>query len=131
MTLNDVMAIVAVALSSGLVTTVVQYTFKRIDEKNGVAKDVKEIKSDFEEYKATQARTHILRFADELHNGVEHSHEYFKQLILDINTYDNYVEKHRDFKNGLTEMASEFIKDEYAKENFTRIRKEEHDEITR
>ena len=68
------------------------------------------------EHKATLARTHILRFADELRNGTKHSDEYFRQQILDIDTYNNYCDTHPDFANGLTRMASEYIREEYRKE---------------
>ena len=37
---------------------------------------------------ATLARTHILRFSDELINGIDHSNEYFKQTLQDIDTYE-------------------------------------------
>lgn len=125
---DNVVAIIVAALSSGFVMSVVQFIFNRVDARNGVAKDIKDLKSDFEEYKATLARTHILRFADDLHNGVKHSKEYFEQQIQDIKTYEDYCDNHKEFKNGLTEMASKFIKEEYAKEYFTRARKEEQNE---
>ena len=62
---------------------------------------------------ATLARTHILRFSDELINGIDHSNEYFKQTLQDIDTYDAFCEKNPTFKNSMTELASENIKDTY------------------
>ena len=62
---------------------------------------------------AVLARTHILRFDDELLNGIEHSREYFRQQLDDIDTYDDFCERHPDFKNSYTVMASEHIKSTY------------------
>lgn len=79
---------------------------------NGVSGEVKEVSEQLAEHKAVLARTHILRFADELRTGT-HSREYFEQQLQDIDTYDKYCETHPHFANGLTKMASQFIKDEY------------------
>lgn len=62
---------------------------------------------------AVLARTHILRFDDELLNGVEHSREYFRQQLDDIDTYDDFCKTHPEFKNSYTIMASEHIKSTY------------------
>lgn len=62
---------------------------------------------------AVLARTHILRFDDELLNGMEHSREYFRQQLDDIDTYDDFCTVHPDFKNSYTIMASEHIKSTY------------------
>lgn len=77
---------------------------KRIDETN----------DRMAENQAIQCRTHILRFADEQRSGVvHHSKEYFEQQIQDIDVYERYCASHPEFKNGLTVMASKYIKDEY------------------
>lgn len=62
---------------------------------------------------AILARTHILRFDDELLNGVEHSREYFRQQLDDIDTYDDFCKTHPEFRNSYTIMASEHIKSTY------------------
>lgn len=76
-------------------------------------KEVQENKRENEQYRAVQARTHILAFSDELRNGYDHSEEYFKQVLLDIDTYNNYCSTHAKFENGLTKLASEFIYETY------------------
>lgn len=80
-------------------------------------KEIKEVSDRLEEHKAILARTHILRFADEQRRlvkcGEHHSEEYFKQQLEDIKTYDLYCAEHKDFKNELTVMSSQYIKDEY------------------
>jgi hypothetical protein len=105
--------LLALVLGSNALVAFIQYMITRHDNKKGIEKTINEVKHDLGEHKATLARTHILRFNDELRNGVKHSEEYFRQQILDIDTYDRYCAEHPDFANGLTVMASEHIKNEY------------------
>lgn len=114
--MNEVGDIIVTVLASGGFFTLIQFLLTRWDTKKGVEKKVDDLVESFDEYKATLARTHILRFSDELHNDLYHSPDYFKQTIADIDTYDRYCEKHPEFANGLTKMASEYIKDEYRKQ---------------
>ena len=132
---KDIKDILITILASGAIFSFLQFLLNRYDNKKNVAKvlgkqikevkdevkdvktelskDIKDVSNGLEEHKATLARTHILRFADELRNGQIHSDEYFKQQILDIDTYDNYCDTHPEFANGLTRMASDFIREEY------------------
>lgn len=116
---NLIATLLIAALGNGFIVSIVQFIFNRIDAKSGTKKKLDTLANDFEEYKATLARTHILRFADELHNNMEHSEEYFKQTLLDIDTYDRYCESHPSFANGLTVLSSQYIKDEYKRVHLT------------
>ena len=108
--------IIITIITSGAIFSFVQFIIQRWDTKKSIIKKVDALAENFDEYKATLARTHILRFADEQKSGViKHSKEYFQQTILDIDTYNKYCEIHPEFANGLTVMASEYIKDEYRK----------------
>ena len=104
--------VVMVVLASGAVFSFVQFLitfgFSRADEKKIDAMADKDA-----ENWAILARTHILRFSDELRNGVEHSAEYFRQQLDDCDTYDKYCEAHPDFKNSYTMIASKHIKETY------------------
>lgn len=115
----DVKDIIVVIVSSGAFFSFIQFMLTRYDNKKNIEKKIDKVSSEvsvlserLEEHKATLARTHILRFADELRAGT-HSREYFEQQLQDIDTYNRYCESHPDFANGLTRMASKFIKDEY------------------
>ena len=128
-----VIAILGAGALIGAILSFLQFIITRQDNKkniekklndkiDSVADDVKEVSDGvklvserLEEHKATLARTHILRFADELRTGT-HSKEYFEQQLLDIDTYTAYCESHPHFANGLTKMASEYIKDEYKRQ---------------
>lgn len=128
-----VFTLVITILTSGALFTFIQFLIQRHDTKknveakidanqkelsekiDNVSGEVKAVSEQLAEHKAVLARTHILRFADELRTGT-HSREYFEQQLQDIDTYDRYCETHPHFANGLTKMASQFIKDEYKKQ---------------
>lgn len=78
-----------------------------------IEKKIDRVESTIEEREAVLARTHILRFNDELHNGLSHSSEYFLQTIDDIAKYDQYCADHPSFANGRTVIACEQIKATY------------------
>ncbi len=64
-----------------------------------------------EEQNARNSRIRILRFADELREGRRHSKESFEQALSDIDIYDKYCSKHPLFKNNVTHITSEYIRE--------------------
>ena len=64
---------------------------------------------------AEDARNHILRFGDEIKNGVRHSQEYFNQILDDITKYEQYCREHPNFKNKRTEATEKIIEGVYRK----------------
>lgn len=117
--------IALLVLGSGGLWTVIQFFIQRYDNKKGMQKQIDKIYDRMDERDAIQARTHILRFNDELENGMKHSKDYFRQQIQDIDTYEEYCRTHPDFANGLTVMASKYIKSEYERQYQTHLGKEE------
>lgn len=108
----------------GALVGLIQFLIQRKDEKDGkyadildaitkLTAEVQDIRHDQRERDAVLARTHILRFNDELYNGIHHTREYFDQTIDDIKTYEKFCEEDPEFANGRTEQASVFIRDEY------------------
>ena len=85
---------------------------KKLDS---ISNKVDALEEQFNEEKALRARTHILRFADELYNKKEHSKEYFDDILDDIDMYDKYCDAHPKFKNNKTVMSAGLIKDTYEK----------------
>lgn len=65
------------------------------------------------EKEVISARRRILRFNDEVLRDVDHSKEYFDDILEDIKTYEDYCDEHRDFQNGKTVMATKNIKKTY------------------
>lgn len=116
--------IIMAALASGAVFSFVQFMitfgFSRKDKTKDLEEKldrqdqkIDEVRDKIDENAAILARTHILRFSDELRNGVEHSNEYFRQQLDDCDTYNNYCETHPNFKNSYTETADAYIKETY------------------
>lgn len=108
----------AVFASSGF-WAFVQYIINRYDgtksELRAISAQVAQLAEKVDSNAAVLARTHILRFDDELLNGVVHSQEYFRQQMDDIDTYEDFCKAHPDFRNSYTTIASEHIRDTYKK----------------
>ena len=111
-------------LIGGGLLTFIQFLINRHDSKNDRTKDILKAVADtntrltaleksFAQDKATQARTKILRFRDELYNNIDHSQEYFEQVLDDIEAYNKYCSIHPEFRNGRTKIAAKYINDEY------------------
>lgn len=108
----------------GALVGLIQFLIQRKDEKDGkyadilnaiskLTAEVQDIRHDQRERDAVLARTHILRFNDELYNGLHHTREYFDQTIDDIKIYEKFCEENPEFVNGRTEQAARFIRDAY------------------
>lgn len=108
----------AVFASSGF-WAFIQFLINRYDgsrtELRRIAEQVAKLNEKVDANSAVLARTHILRFDDELLNGVSHSQEYFRQQMDDIDTYEDFCTHHPEFRNSYTTIASEHIRDTYKK----------------
>lgn len=70
---------------------------------------LEEIKANLTEHKADEARTRILRFGDEMLQGVRHSHDSWIQIMRDIKRYLDYCNEHPEYENNVTGPTSERI----------------------
>ena len=117
--MNNITQIIVTIFASGGIFTLIQFLITRYDNKKNLGKlvndKIDDLTDQFNEYRVIQARVHILRFSDDLKNGIPHSQEFYRQLLMDIDLYDQYTKEHPDFKNGMTVMAAENIKKEYSK----------------
>lgn len=84
-----------------------------------IEKKVDDLDKEMKESKALNCRAHILRFADELRNGIHHESEYFDEILSDIDKYDEYCDAHPKFKNSKTVISTALIK-----ETYTQLRRE-------
>ena len=73
----------------------------------------KEFHAYYKEDDAKSARRRILSCADELRRGVEHSQEFFDDVLQDISYYNNYCKENPGFENMKAVVAIEFIKETY------------------
>ena len=114
-----VIAIVGAVFASSGLWGLLQYLISRKDntaEKlDKLTELVKEVSDRVDTSNATNARTRILRFDDELMNGLRHSKEYFQQILQEIDLYEGYCEKHPNYKNSACSLAVEHIRHTYAK----------------
>lgn len=85
---------------------------KRIDTMQA---DVDTIRDEGRERHAKDCRVRILRFADEIYLGTNHSHEHYKQILGDITTYEKYCDDHTEFENQIAVSAIRQIKSCYDK----------------
>jgi len=99
---------------------------KRVDELEKKVDNIASVQSELEaqlnERDAANCRTRILRFSDELRQGVKHSKESFDQALADCDTYERYCHDNPDFKNNRTVVAKSRILSAYkeclGKDNF-------------
>ena len=122
--MDDWKMVVVAVLGSGALFTFLQFLISFIDGKRGekkkladmierIEKKVSDLKEELGEDRATNARIRILRFADELMRGEQHSKEYFDQVNHDIDTYRGYCNTHPDYLNNRGKMAIENIERVY------------------
>lgn len=116
---NDIITVIAAVLASGGLWGLVQYLISRKDKTaeklEEIRKLVAEVSERVDTSSATNARTRILRFDDELINGVHHSKEYFQQTLEEIDTYETYCGKHPQYKNNACTLAIEHIRRVYTR----------------
>lgn len=116
--------IILAVLASGAVFSFVQFLitlgFSRKDKSDEIEKKldnlndkIDKVAESVDENAAILARTHILRFSDEIKNGMVHSSEYWRQQLDDCDTYQRFCDSHPNFKNSYTEHADKHIKDTY------------------
>lgn len=114
-----VTAVVVAVLASGGLWGFIQYLISRKDKTaekiDKIMEIVTEVSNRVDTTNATNARTRILRFDDELINGVHHSREYFQQTLEEIDTYEEYCDRHPKYKNNACILAIEHIRRVYTR----------------
>ena len=111
-----ILKLVLAIIGSNAFFTFLQFIIARRDNKKGMEKEMKALSEKMDRNQAVNARSHLLRFADELRTGCVHSIEYYKQTLLDAAYYETYCATHQDFSNGITEISIEYIKSKYREE---------------
>lgn len=84
-----------------------------IHKVEGLEKEVAGLRADTAEESVVNCRARILQFGDELLQDVHHSKDRFDQTLRDIDKYEQYCEKHKEFKNSITVMTVQRIKKVY------------------
>lgn len=86
-----------------------------LEEVAEVSNRVTSLSDMVEKNNADTSRTRILRFDDELYNGIRHSQEYFNQILDEVDLYEHYCETHPEYKNSRTVEATKHIREVYQK----------------
>ena len=86
-----------------------------LEKLNALTNKVNELEAKDEEEWVTLSRTHILRFGDEILHGVKHSKEHFDQILVDIDRYIDYCDKHPGYKNEMANATIKLIRETYQK----------------
>ena len=114
---ESVLILIVSLLSATAVWDFVKFLINRKDDTKAqiveVKKSIKSLDDRMAQNQAILARTHILRFDDELLNDIKHSKEYFSQQLQDIDTYEAYCQIHPNFKNSYATAAITHIRKTY------------------
>lgn len=118
--MNEILLTGAVTIvTASAIWDFIKFLISRSDKQKTTNTDLKkaieELSDKVDRNQAILARTHVLRFDDELLNDIHHSKEYFCQQLQDIDTYEDYCLRHPKFKNSYAESAIEHIKSTYKK----------------
>ena len=108
-----VVAIIGSGALSSLIQFFITFGFSRKDKSKDIENKIDALSEKVDENAAILARTHILRFSDEIKNGMIHSREYWRQQLDDCDLYARFCEAHPNFKNSYTETADEHIRETY------------------
>jgi hypothetical protein len=84
-------------------------------EVKGIKKDVADIREEAKEREATNRRTRILEFGDEILHEVDYSKEHWDQILLDITSYEHYCDDHPHYMNNVAKATIKHIKHMYDK----------------
>ena len=112
-----VLMVIVSLLSATAVWDFAKFLINRKDDTKAqiveVKKSINKLGDRIDENQAILARTHILRFDDELLNDIKHSKEYFSQTLQDIDVYEAFCMDHPNFKNSYATAAINHIRSTY------------------
>lgn len=82
-------------------------------ELTSVKSDITDIREEAKEREATNRRTRILEFGDEILHGVDYSKEHYDNVLMDISAYETYCYEHKHYINHVAKATIQNIKDVY------------------
>lgn len=116
---EKIIEVALVIISASAIWDFVKFLINRKDTKSANLETLKaaidKLSEKVDRNQAILARTHILRFDDELLNDIKHSKEYFAQQLQDIDVYESYCAEHPEFKNSYASAAIDHVKATYKK----------------
>jgi hypothetical protein len=80
-----------------------------------IKKDVSDIREEAKEREATNRRSRILEFGDEILHDVDYSKEHWDSILMDCSEYENYCDEHPHYMNNVAKATIKHIKHMYDK----------------
>ena len=90
-----------------------QFNKNLMDQILAMQKEIDTVRDENREIHAKDCRVRILRFADEIYLGTNHSQEHYKQILCDITAYEKYCAEHAEFENSIAVAAIRQIRGRY------------------
>jgi nitrogen fixation/metabolism regulation signal transduction histidine kinase len=84
-------------------------------EVKDIKKDVSDIREEAKEREATNRRSRILEFGDEILHDVDYSKEHWDSILMDCSEYENYCDDHPHYMNNVAKATIKHIKHMYDK----------------
>jgi len=84
-------------------------------EVKDIKKDVADIREEAKEREATNRRSRILEFGDEILHEVDYSKEHWDSVLMDISEYEHYCDDHPHYMNNVAKATIRHIKHMYDK----------------
>lgn len=121
----DTTTIVLSIIGSGALFGFIQFLISRHDDRAGkasrlqaavdkIAAELSSLREEFKLGRAVSARIRILGAADEVSHGIEHSREWWDQVMEDVGLYEKYCDAHPNFKNKKAVHAKDLLDSTYA-----------------
>lgn len=82
-------------------------------EVKSVKDDVSDIREEAKEREATNRRTRILEFGDEILHEVDYSKEHWDSILMDVGAYEAYCDDHPHYMNHVAKATIKHIKNKY------------------
>ena len=79
------------------------------DDLDNLHTDYDKLRADTDKRNIIHVRVRILRFGEEVKNGVDHSKESYDQALEDIDVYEKYCKEHPEFVNNKTARTKKLI----------------------
>ena len=83
------------------------------DEIKDIKQDISDIREEAKEREATNRRTRILEFGDEILHDVDYSKEHWDSILMDISEYEIYCYDHPRYMNNVAKATIKHIKNMY------------------
>lgn len=119
---DDFITLLVAAMAAPWFRDLIKTLIDKITGSTSVKEMIGEIRAELKkekearlEDKAEAKRSRVIRFSDELLNGMRHSKSMFDNALIDCSDYEKYCADYPHFRNSVATEAIENIKRTYRK----------------